>query len=104
MSTDCSTTLEISHPSVTCGHCRFQSALDGEFTVEDGRLTWRASPDPQPRRGPDFLSCCESSPVIRFEHIDADGKDLSDAEITTLRDTAEKARAEEMRRWHDEEP
>jgi len=97
--TDYSKTLEISHPSVTCGHCRFQSALEGEFTVEDGRLTWRAAPDPQPRRGPDFWSCCESSPVIQFEHIDADGKDLSGEEIQALRDAAEQARLAEFPEW-----
>ena len=102
MNTDYTRTLEISHPSATCGHCRFQSALEGEFTVEDGRLTWRANPDPQPRRGPDFWSCCESSPAVTFEHINADGKDLRGEEITALRDTADKARAEEMRRWHEE--
>ena len=76
MSRDYGKTLEIEGPTVTCGHCRFGSALDGKFSVEDGLLVWRAAPDPQPRRGPDLDSCCESSPVVEFEHIMAGDEDL----------------------------
>src|ERR1035441_7885100 len=64
MSRDYSGTLEIDNPSVQCGHCRFGARLTGVWSVEDGRLVFRADADPQPRRGPDLSSCCESSPVV----------------------------------------
>ena len=89
-------TLEIEGPSAHCGHCRFASALKGAWSVEDGRLTWRAAADPQPRRGPDLVSCCESSPVIEFEHITADGEDLGSEDIAALRASAEYARLHEF--------
>ena len=86
-------TLEIDGPSATCGHCRFTTVLTGRFSVEDGLLVWRGAPDPQPRRGPDLTSCCESSSVIEFGHIAADGEDLGTEQIVALRETA--------RRWND---
>jgi hypothetical protein len=88
---DRSKTLEIEGPTAECGHCRFMTALSGKFSVEDGRLVWRADPDPQPRRGPDLGSCCESNPVIKFEHITADGKELSAEQVAALRATAHNA-------------
>ena len=62
-------TLEISNPAATCGHCRFMTELTGEWSVENGRLVFRAAADPQPRRGPDLNGCGESSEVTRFERI-----------------------------------
>jgi hypothetical protein len=87
-------TLEIEGPSVTCGHCRFSSSLDGEFSVEDGRLTWRAAPDPQPGRGPGLFSCCESDPVVEFKHVVAGDREFSSEEIAALRVTAGRVREE----------
>ena len=81
-------TLEIDGPSATCGHCRFTTALTGRFSVEDGLLVWRAAADPQPRRGPHLRGCCESSPVIDFEHVTVDGEDLGPEQIAALRATA----------------
>jgi len=81
-------TLEIEGPLAVCGHCRFTTALTGRFSVEDGLLVWRGAPDPQPGRGPDLSSCCESSPVVRFERVTADGEDLSAEQVAALRETA----------------
>lgn len=100
-------TLEIEGPSVTCGACRFSSSLQGTFTVEDGLLVWRAHPDAQPRRGPDFTSCCEGRDCPdEFASITADWghREFSSEEMAALRASADKARAEEMRRWHEEAP
>lgn len=94
---DYSKTLEIDGPSATCGGCRFTSALAGKFSVEDGRLVWRADPDPQPRRGPDLTSCGEGySCPDEFESIVADDADLSSEDIAALRATAEYARLHEF--------
>ena len=93
--TDPDATLEIAGPLATCGHCGFTSALRGEFTVEDGRLVWRADESPQPGRGPDLNSCCESSPVIEFGHITAGGEELSAEDIATLRETDRQAEMRE---------
>jgi hypothetical protein len=95
---DYSQTLEIEAPAATCGHCRFTSALSGAWSVEDGRLVWRAEADPQPRRGPDLHSCCESSPVIEFTSITAEwgDREFSSEEIAALRATAEHARLHEF--------
>jgi hypothetical protein len=46
---------------------------------------FRADPDPQGRRGPDLESCCESDPVIEFEHVTADGKELTAGQVAELR-------------------
>jgi hypothetical protein len=86
-------TLEIEPPSVQCGHCRFSSSLKGQWSVEDGRLVFRADADPQPGRGPDLDSCCESSPVVDFEHIAVtdgnwDTRELSAEDVASLREQA----------------
>lgn len=51
MSRDYKETLEIEGPSVTCGGCRFRSALTGAWSVEDGRLVWRGRRRRAPRPG-----------------------------------------------------
>lgn len=84
-------TLQIEAPLATCGHCRFTSALTGKWSVEGGVLVWRAAADPQPRRGPDLNSCCESDPAISFERITVDDEPLTAEQIATLRATAEEA-------------
>jgi hypothetical protein len=89
-------TLEIEAPLAVCGHCRFATALTGKFSVEDGLLVWRAAADPQPRRGPDLDNCCESSPVIEFEHVTVDDEELSAEQITALRAAAAAARLHEF--------
>lgn len=83
--------LDIEGPSARCGHCGFVSALAGKWSVEDGLLVWRAAPEPLPGRGPDLESCCESSPVVRFEHVAVDGDELTAEQIAALRATAEGA-------------
>lgn len=97
-------TLEIQNPLATCGHCRFATALDGEWSVEDGRLVFRAAASPLDRRGPDLESCCESDPVVNFRHIELDGeKHLSAEEIAALRATATEAQQAEMAEWYRQE-
>lgn len=81
-------TLHIEGPAATCGHCRFTAALSGTFSVEDGRLVWRGDADLQPRRGPDLRGCCESSPAISFEGIEADGEPLTAGQVEALRQSA----------------
>jgi hypothetical protein len=81
-------TLEIENPHAVCGHCRFTTELSGEWSVEDGRLVFRAYPDPQPRRGPDLESCCETDPVIEFEHVTAGRNELPAEQVEALRTTA----------------
>jgi hypothetical protein len=83
--------LEIDGPTAECGHCRFTVALTGTFSVEDGLLVWRGAADPQPRRGPDLSSCCESDPVISFERVTADGVWLNGEQVAALRRTADEA-------------
>lgn len=51
--------LEIEAPGVECGNCNFSNYLAGEWTVEAGRLSWRADPDALRGRGPSFYSCGE---------------------------------------------
>jgi hypothetical protein len=87
-------TLEIEGPLATCGHCRFTTALTGEFSVEAGRLVWRGAPDPLPRRGPDLRCCCESDPVIEFKYINAGDEELSELQIAILRQAADEELAE----------
>jgi hypothetical protein len=66
------------------------TTLTGEWSVEDGRLVFRAAADPQPRRGPDLESCCESDPVISFERITCGypEQELTGEQIAALRASA----------------
>jgi hypothetical protein len=79
--------LEIGGPVATCGHCRFSAPLRGSWSVEAGRLVWRADADPQPGRGPDLDGCCENGPVV-FSTVAVDGAALTATQITALRATA----------------
>ena len=101
MSRDYRKALQLEGPSATCGGCRFMSALTGKWSVEEGRLVWRAEPDPQPRRGPDLETCCESDrcPPGGFEYITADGEELSTEDMAALRVTAADARLREFESW-----
>jgi hypothetical protein len=81
-----------------CGGCGFATAMSGSWSVEDGRLTWRADPDPQPRRGPDLNWCGESDrcPPDGFKRVTVDNRELSAEDIGTLRATAGYARIHEF--------
>jgi hypothetical protein len=81
-------TLEIDAPTAECGHCHFTTALDGAWSVEDGRLVFRSRLNPLTRRGPGYESCCESSPVVEFRRITAGGVPLTDEQVTELRAAA----------------
>lgn len=104
---DYSKTLEIENPAAVCGGCHFTTELAGEWTVEDGRLVFRAAADPQPRRGPDLQSCCESDHdgvgVVEFEHVTAGREQLSDEQVAELRATARAAAERQMAEWEAEE-
>lgn len=95
MKIDYSRTLEIEGPIAHCGDCRFATALRGKFSVEDGRLVWRADPDPQPGRGPDLDYCGESREAVTFRHVTVDGELLADEDVAALRATARAARSEQ---------
>ena len=97
MTRDYSRTLEIENPSASCGHCRFMTRLTGKWSVEDGRLVFRADADPQPRRGPDLTSCCEGlSCPDEFERVTVGDRDLGGGEIAAVRASAEYARLHEL--------
>lgn len=86
--------LELNNPAFTCGHCRFTTMLIGDWSVEDGRLVFRAAPEPQPGRGPDLESCCEASEVVTFDRIVThytDWGEITGADLEALRRTAARA-------------
>ena len=91
-------TLEIDAPVAECGHCHFTTALTGKWSVEDGRLVFRAALNPLTRRGPSLASCCESSPVVSFRRITVDGEPLTDEQVAALRASAESDEA-----WREEQ-
>ncbi len=84
-------TLEIENPLAVCGHCRFTVPLRGEWSVEGGRLVFRADADPQPGRGPDLDHCGESDRAVEFKRITVGGKELSREQAVALRETAGRA-------------
>jgi hypothetical protein len=84
-------TLGIAAPTAQCGHCGFTSYLQGAWSVENGRLVFRAAADPLEHRGPDFSSCCESDPVVQFRRIVTEGEPLTDEQVAALRASAESA-------------
>jgi hypothetical protein len=96
-------TLEIENPLATCGGCRFTSALSGTWSVEDGRLVFRAALNPLARRGPGMGSCCEGTHegidygALEFRYLTVDGKALADEEFAAL-----KASAESPEAWEEE--
>jgi hypothetical protein len=81
-------TLEIGNPSATCGHCRFLAELTGEWSVEDGRLVFRAAADPQPGRGPHLHGCAEGEQCGEFAHVTLGGVELDAGQIAALRASA----------------
>lgn len=86
--TDADLTLEIESPLATCGHCRFTSALSGTWSVEDGRLVFRANLNPLANRGPGMDTCCESRLVPEFRHITVDGERLTGEQTAVLQASA----------------
>jgi hypothetical protein len=96
--------LEIDSPLATCGSCRFTTALTGTWSVEDGRLVFRAALDPLTRRGPSIDSCCEGrheldgDRVIEFAGVKLDGQRLGDEQFTAL-----KASAASPEAWDEEQ-
>jgi hypothetical protein len=96
-------TLEIENPLATCGGCRFTTALGGTWSVEDGRLVFRAMLDPLARRGPSMGGCCEGHHegvefgALEFKRVTVDDRPLTDEEFATL-----KASAESPEAWEEE--
>lgn len=95
-------TLEIDAPLAECGGCRFGSRLDGKWSVEDGRLVFRAALSPLTRRGPDYESCGEGRDgPHEFRRITVDGKPLTDEQVAELQ-AAQRSKAawdEEQAGW-----
>lgn len=87
-------TLEIENPLATCGGCRFTTALDGAWSVEDGRLVFRAMLNPLTRRGPSMGTCCEGYHegvevgALEFKRVTVDDKPLTDEQFATLKASA----------------
>jgi hypothetical protein len=78
------TLVEIENPLAECGHCGFTNSLTGTWSVEDGRLVFRADPNPLTRRGPNFHYCGESSETAEFTQITVDDKPLTSEDVTAL--------------------
>ena len=89
---------ELDSPGIVCGNCRFMSNIEGEFTEEDGRLVFRADPDPQPRRGPDLFSCGECGAKFTEIKWEWSRRKLGDDVLAAVRETAQAVRAKE---WAD---
>lgn len=96
-------TLEIDNPLAKCGGCGFATALSGTWSVEGGRLVFRADLNPLARRGPSMGTCCEgnhegvASGALEFRYVTVDGKPLADAQFAAL-----KASAESPAAWEEE--
>lgn len=89
--------LELESPVFTCGHCRFSTALAGHWTIEHGRLVFRADADPQPRRGPDLHYCGESRETASFTSIVTDTDQVFTGDVLAgLQKVAERAHDERM--------
>jgi hypothetical protein len=95
-------TLEIENPLAACGGCRFTRALRGTWSVEDGRLVFRAALNPLAGRGPSMGTCGEGyhervDGPLEFRRVTVDGKPLSDDQFATLKASAAAAEA-----WEEE--
>lgn len=96
MSRQVTSHLIIEPPMALCGNCNFQTALAGKFSVENGRLVWRADADIQPRRGPDLTGCVEGYDVAKFAHVEVvqssggwEYERLSDPDFDALKNSAQ---------------
>lgn len=76
--------LEIDNPLAECGHCGFANRLTGTWSVEGGRLVFRADANPLTRRGPNFHYCGESSESAEFTQITVDDKPLASEDVIAL--------------------
>lgn len=76
--------LEIESPLARCADCGFVNRLTGVWSVDDGRLVFRADANPLSRRGPDFHHCGESSEVAEFTRITVGDKPLRAEEVAAL--------------------
>lgn len=91
--------IDLEDPAFSCAECHFSSVVAGKWSVEDGRLVFRADADPQPRRGPDLEYCGEGyGPIANFSAIHThwgsgriDGEDFA-----ALQATAREAREQEF--------
>lgn len=86
--TDRPRTLEIESPTARCSACGFTSTLEGEWSVENGRLIWRGDPELQTGRGPDLFRCAESHDCGNFGRVTVDSEALSAEQLDVLRETA----------------
>jgi hypothetical protein len=85
--------LNLDNPTVQCNVCFFENVLSGTWTVENGRLVFRADADPLQTRGPDFHHCAESSEVTEFTSMTFDygQQRFSDEDFRALQATSEAA-------------
>lgn len=93
MTLEISASLVISAPLATCGWCGFSTRLDGVWSVEDGRLVFRALLNPLAKRGPDYSTCSEGrhdhDGMLEFTRITVDDEALSDEQTAMLRQSAQ---------------
>lgn len=85
------TKLEIEHAGARCGECSFTSSIRGVWTVEDGRLTFRADADALARRGPSFGYCGECGAEFDGITFDFDQRPMAAADYEALKATEREA-------------
>jgi hypothetical protein len=99
--------LLLTPPSFMCSKCHFMTNLSGRWSIEHGRLMFRADEDPQPRRGPDLVSCCEGYECGDFTKIvteyGSEKQEFSRQELDELRRTAANACEGAMKRYYERE-
>lgn len=105
MSSSAEVPLLLAPPSFMCSKCHFSTSLSGRWSIEHGRLTFRADEDPQPRRGPDLGGCCEGYECGNFTKIvteyGSEEQEFSRKELDELRRTAANAYEDAMRRYYE---
>lgn len=95
--------LEIDNPGARCGDCMFSNELSGEWSVEDGRLVFRADPSPLQTRGPDFHHCAEGrDEVAEFTRITVNGRELAPEQVAELQATEHAAEEAQYAHWEAE--
>lgn len=82
--------LEIEYPGVRCSDCGFTAPVHGKWSVEDGRLVFRAESDPFTGRGPDLDGCGESHEYSTTVGVvfEWGQEPLPEADVAALRRTA----------------
>ncbi len=94
--------LEIENPGVQCGSCSFSNTLSGAWSVENGRLVFRADASPLATRGPDFHHCGECGAELTRITVGFEREPLAAEQVAALQASEREADEAEMRRMFGE--